>query len=115
MRGALRAAAVDRFEVVLVFQKVLRALAHRAQQLDDRLSHGGLERAVALAAELLLDLFQRLARRDGIDAHKVLHALLACSAADLAAGVGDGAFEFAHDILGLIGQKNIAVRVGIGL
>ena len=29
--------------------------------------------------------------------------------------VGDGAFEFAHDILGLIGQKNIAVRVGIGL
>src|SRR5919108_3378638 len=78
------------------------ALANWRQPLDDRLAHGFLERAVALARELALDLIRRDLTRHGHHLDQVRDPLLAGAPDDVRAGVGLGALNLPADRVGLV-------------
>ena len=110
----LRALGGDLGEVVLFADYLLVALAHGAQRLDDRLGDRRLELAVALVCELRFDLLKAQARAGGVDRHQVVDAVLALGVADAGLGVGDGALEFAHNIVGLVENCDPRIRVLVG-
>src|SRR5919108_701225 len=77
-------------------------LASWRQPRDDRLAHGFLERAVALARELALDLIRRDLTRHGHHLDQVRDPLLAGAPDDVRAGVGLGALDLPADRVGLV-------------
>ena len=89
------------------------------EHLDHGFADGGLERAVALAGEVGLDLLEALAGAGGVDLHEVGHAGLVgrvkAHAVLAGVGVGDGALELAHDVLRLLQQVHAAVGILVGL
>ena len=101
--GALGAVGEHRVDRRRVGQQRLVPLAHRGEQLDDRLRHVGLEVAVALAGVRLLELGHGGAGRQRQDREQVGDPRLGLRVgAHLAAGVGHRALDLLHQHRGLV-------------
>src|SRR5919112_747364 len=92
----------DRLDRRGVLAQLEVALAGRPQPLGDLLADGGLEVAVALALEVVLDRGRRRAAHDREDLDHVRDAGLVVGADDLAPGVGLRALELLDDARGLL-------------
>src|SRR5215218_4925610 len=84
--GAVRALAQNPQQLALVAAQLVIALAYRGEVVDDRVGHRSLERAVALAVELLLDRFRGARLDHGQDLDQVGHAGLVGRAAHFRPG-----------------------------
>src|SRR3954454_4824515 len=112
--GLLGALMQHLFQRFLVRAKLLVALADRRQVVDDGLCHGGLERPVALAVELALDLLGLDAANHAQDRDEVRDAGLVRRAADVAAGIRDGALDLLLDRLRIVEHEHAPGRARAG-
>ena len=102
-------------QLCLVGHEALELLLDGCQRVGADLAHGHLEVAVALALELALDVLDGLTRKDGVDGHEVVDAVLALGVLHAGVGVGDGALELTDDGVAVIQNVDNGVGVLVGL